>query len=257
MTTQHIVKDKAELSANQLAEYLSASYSRKESILRAAKFQSRETSAARIRYRDARASMARCLASNRLDIGILQPTRDYLQGIIEQSAAGQRNASDFTVSDAKLSLESITAFLGGMNSYTFSGMTFALGDSRPPRLPIEGVAVSVRPDVVVTAVGKQQQPKVGGLLLYLGKGTNREGREAKRKEICETAALLVRLFAEKHLASQGEIDRKLCLSLDVFDQVLHQSPAAYVRRLDNLEAACRGIASQWPAITPPENWPIT
>jgi hypothetical protein len=254
MTTRYIEKPDPDLSANQLAEYLNASFVRQESILRSAKYQSRDSSAHRVRYKESREAISRSLASNRRDASIIQDKITYLQGIIDESSRGRR-ATDFIISDSRLSIEALRAFLGGVNRFNFDGFTFTLGNRRPPRLVLEAVEISVRPDVVITAVNRNQDQLVGGLLSYFSKDADREDRQAVRQEMGLTAATLIHEYASQHLTAQGEPTKRLCLSLDVFGRNVHVAPTSSVRRMENIRAACRSIASRWPSITPPDNWP--
>jgi hypothetical protein len=255
MATEYVDKKSPELSANQLSEFLTATHTRKEGILRQARYIARESSAAPIRYSDVRRAIASYLADPSRNTAGIYGIREKFNNIVESAQAGQQ-MSDFTLSNARLSVEAIDAFLGSLNEIKFGGLSFALGDSHAPRVTIEGVGISVRPDVVVLAKNKKLEPIVGGLLMYFSKDVEKEEKADERKNHGLTAATLVHRYATDHLFDQGVPTQKLCISLDVFAKKPHQAPASNVRRRDNMEAACRSIALHWPTITPPEWWPL-
>jgi hypothetical protein len=213
--TEYIDNTEPELSANQLAEFLGASHTRKEGILRQARYVARESSPARIRYSDARRSIARFLARKIRDFAILQQAKDQFQGIIDGAARGRR-VTDFSLSNAKLSIEAIDPFIGAFNTIELKGLTFTLGEDRPPRISIELVGVSVRPDVIVTSVDGKLRPIVGGILMYFGKNGENEEKINERRTHGLTAATLMHHYAMQHLTPRGMPDRKLCMSLDIF-----------------------------------------
>jgi hypothetical protein len=80
-----------------------------------------------------------------------------------------------------------------------------------------------------------------------------ENSGTKRAEKSRTAAVLVWLFAEKHLASKGNPDRKLCFAFDVFDGSMTAAGANIATRVNNIAAACEEIAHGWSKATPPDD----
>jgi len=248
--------ERPELSANQLSEFIDASPIRKEGILRQARYVARESSPPRIRYSDARRSIAQFLADKVRNFTILNDAKNKCQLIIEESTTGRKQISDFALSDAKLSIESIDAFIGAINPLGLSAMAFTLGEDRPPRLSIEGVAISVRPDVIVTSINTKREPIVGGLLMYFGKnGESDTEKISERRTHGLVSATLVYRYAAQHLSTRGSPERKLCMALDIFVQKIHRTPASNVRRMESIDAACRIAAAMWPGISPPDWWP--
>lgn len=254
MPKRNVMKEDPELTANQLAAYLRASAQRQETILRSAKYQTYDTTAKRIRYKSARTAIARCLASNRSDLKPVFEEKAKITRFLENVESAKEHASDFKINDAKLTIEALDAFVGSLNALPFSQFRFELGQHRPPKIDIEGVAISVRPDLVVLGHNREHEPRAGGLLMYFSKSVD-ESRLGERKEFGVTASTLVYRYAEEHLANKAPGDRRLCFSLDVFAQRAHAAPNSYKRREANIEAACRSISRQWTLIDPPDSWP--
>jgi len=93
------------------------------------------------------------------------------------------------------------------------------------------------------------------LLMYFGKDSEKDEKERERQAHGLTAATLVYRYAVAHLSSRGTPTHKMCISLDVFAKKLYLAPTSNIRRMENIDAACRSIALHWPQITPPEWWP--
>jgi hypothetical protein len=128
--TEYVDNVAPELSANQLSEFLDATHTRKEGILRQARYIARESSPPRIRYSDARRSIARFLTQKIRDFGILQQAKDRSQAVID-GATGGRSVTEFALSNAKLSIEAIDAFIAAFNSLGIATLNFTLGEDRP------------------------------------------------------------------------------------------------------------------------------
>lgn len=119
-------------------------------------------------------------------------------------------------------------------------LTRPAAEPAPPDLDVEGVAVSVQPDLILRHdVG--ERPAVGALKLYFSKA------EPLTKASAGYATSLLLRYVREHLAGAGELVRPAdCLAFDVFQGRLHKAPSGVLRRFDDVESACREIALQWP-----------
>lgn len=243
MSSKTHYKIEPQLSANQFAEYLTATPVRRRGIIRAAKYQD---SPAPIRYSLARRAISRYLSNSHKDLSIILKQKAFFEQELEAHMTGSKILKDFHYSDYNLSLEALDAFLGSFNTIPIPGHTFILGEHSPQKLLIGEVAISVRPDIVVVGTGKDSKPVVGGVLLSFGKDA--ANKEPQRKEFSSTAATLVHMYAHQELADKGVADRKLCLSLDVFGQSIHSCPNSYKTKKANMEAVAEEIRLLWPTI---------
>ena len=112
-------------------------------------------------------------------------------------------------------------------------------DADLPPLELSGVAISVRPEVILRSVDAQGQMRSGLLKLYFSKHTPLD--EASGQYI----ATVLQLFAEQNLQQQGEVDHRLVRVFDVFAGKVFVAPKAQLRRLGDVQLACEEIAARW------------
>jgi hypothetical protein len=123
------------LSANQLAEYLSATPSRRTSIVREAKFP--KTSQVAL-YRDARLAVARQLCA-----GPDGPDQIGVAISRLRERAADLDASSWTIDDCRRSIEVLEAFLRLGNELGLARYEFRTVSGTLPHVLISGVSVSV------------------------------------------------------------------------------------------------------------------
>lgn len=237
------------VSANQLADYLSASPVRRKSIIRDAKFPKQMITAL---YKDARSTIARYLIDPSSGPDIITEAMVRLDG--RENAP---DATDWTRSDCRQSREALDAFLRSFNALGIGRYRFIAPGGALPPLVVAGVSVSISLDAIVEARTRGEIQRMGGLLLTLSKsGVDRESLVSMRarEERAATAAVLCLAACEGMSASNSKADPRLCLSLDVFSQKLISAPAGYKTRRKNIELACEEIADRWGRIDPPDDY---
>jgi hypothetical protein len=231
------------LSANQLAEYLKASSTRRKSIVREAKFPK---VAVVTRYRYARQSLIKYLCD---------PTRSLTtlaESIIDlQDREASLSATPWQKDDYRLSVEAITAFQKAQNSLGLAKLDCYAAMTNPPKLDVAGVDISVWADVLPMRTDKDGTARVGAVMLLFSKS---ESSAKGRDDLCRVSALLAALFAEKHLGFKGAVDPKLCLAIDVFSGKAHRAPATFVKALDNIQNACEEVAMRWEKVEVPADY---
>jgi hypothetical protein len=126
------------ISANELARYLVAGDHAREGIIRRAK---EIATAPVIRYRDLRHGLSGYLA-NPVRPGVMLGN---LEGLLQQKL-DDTSLTPFVREDAAASLEALGSFRRFQNQ--LGGLDFT-AVTRTPALPIEGVAVSIHPDLGV------------------------------------------------------------------------------------------------------------
>lgn len=232
------------LSANQLAEYLEATATRRKSIVRDAKFPK---AAVVTQLKEARTSIAKLLTHPAL-------AGETLVAAAERCVSRESgiNATDWVRQDCKASLEAIDAFhlaqssnVLGLGQFTFRPLA-----PNPPLLEISGVGVSVNLAATVHRTLKGV-PRIGGVMLYLGRP---EASAKVRKERGVTAALLTYLFCQEFLPELGKPDPALCFLLDVFGKAIIAAPARHKRLLGEVHLACEEIVLRWQTIDPPTDY---
>lgn len=227
------------ISANQLAEYVLASPTRRQAILRNAKYA---PTFLVIRYSAAREAICRYLTDDARPIGPLLTAENTL---MQLAASG---GSSFQQNDAALSAEAIKAFRSMSIQNQIPHVTFAANTQPLPKLTISGVDVSIRLDLVARDNGKGL---VGGAILQTSKAV---ASKSWRDDHSKVVASLVWMLSSEHLKALGTVDRKVCMSIDVFGGEFICAPNNYKRKLNDVTASCSEIAALWPTITPPSDY---
>lgn len=229
------------ISANQLAEYVLASPTRRQSILRNAKFS---PTFLVIRYAAAREALCRYLTNDARPLDILVKAES------EQIQLSKSGGSSFQQTDAALSAEAILAFMKARTEFQkqLPFASFTPNNQSLPKLTKAGVDISIRLDLVARNAGKGL---VGGAILQLSKAV---ASKSWREEHGKVVAALIWVLANEHMTPLGKIDRKLCMAVDVFAGKAVTAPSSYKRLLNDLDAACAEIAALWPGISPPPDY---
>lgn len=216
------------ISVNKLGEYLVAAPVRRRRIITD---QKRPSEFIVTRYRDAAEAMIVFLENGAADDGIIEQAIEDL---------GRKAVStDFQEQDRDLSIEALIKFLDMADTIPLDGLDLRRGDPDPQRLQVEGVLISVRPEIVLSGRTRNDDASVGLLKLYLSK------TYPLTDEAGEYVGTVLQHYAACSLANLGIVDYRLCKTLDVFSQRVHTAPRSYRRRLNDIEAACQEIARAW------------
>lgn len=231
------------LSANQLAEYLKASPTRRKGIIKDAKFPRTLIVA---QYKGAREGIGKFICSPERDQGILA---NAIIALTEREA--KLDASDWTKDDSRRSIEAITTFHNSIQQLGINKL-----DCRPivlgqPNLSIGGVEISVSLDATTHRLVSGED-RVGGIICLYSKASETSG--TARADRCKVAAVLALRFATEHLGYMGNADPKLCWALDVMDGKPYRAPDSYKMLLDNMAVSCEEVALRWGTITPPADY---
>ncbi|WBH15148.1 hypothetical protein [Sphingomonas radiodurans] len=233
------IRQQPGISANELARYLVAGDHAREGIIRRAK---EIATAPVIRYRDLRNGLAAYLG----DAARPSATLATLELLLQQKADDQ-SSTGFTREDAQASLEALATFRRFQNQ--LGGFDFKQPGKWAGALPIEGVAVSVYPDLALTQQSRSSS-RYGIALFRLAKGDDQESVNAagKRTEIAKYVATLAYMQASAHCAPDHVAYPALCMSIDVQNQQIVAASNSQTIRVNNIKAACRQIARAWDAL---------
>jgi hypothetical protein len=238
--TQNFVLNIApRISAAKLAEYVVADHARQETIAKQAK---RAPKAIMIPYSRVRDAVPDSLGANGLAVEFLLARAKQLEATECDNDWQQR---DMTLSALALGhlakiapkielegAEKVPVPRGGWGALT-----------------IEGVRVSVQPEVVFSTKHRGGVTKIGAIILNTGKGENLSlGRAgAKFKAGDYLTVLLLRMLATR-LKTIGMPLHTKCYAIDIFREEVYTAPASYKTLLKHIEAACRSIVRQWKEI---------
>lgn len=217
------------ISVNKLGEYMVASAARRRGIIRD---QKRPRDFIVTRYKDAVAPMVSFLEGGGRDDEVLYNAMAALEA--------KRVSTDFQAQDRELSIEALELFLDTADQIPLEGLQ-VLQREQDPYLIVAGVAVSVRPDVIVVRQGSNGDNLVGAIKLCLSKST------PLTIEAGEYVGSMLLRYAQECLPDLGQADHRLCMVVDVFGQNVISAPRAWRKRHNDLEAACQEIATMWPS----------
>ncbi|MGD9814654.1 MAG: hypothetical protein AB7Q23_14285 [Hyphomonadaceae bacterium] len=232
-----------QVSASQMAEYVSASATRRISIRRAARFPKRSVVA---QYDGAREGLVKFLGDGSRSLSHLADADERLL-----RRAARVDASDWMKRDCKLSVEALEAFQRAYNKLGLRALDCRPPPSRQPALDMWPTKVTVTLDVTVHQHRKGEPDGIGGAILLFSKG---EASSKKRIEQSKNVAGLILTYCDRFLSGMGTPDRNLCLAVDVFGGVAHKPPGSFSKGLRDVENSCDEIAALWKATSPPDDY---
>lgn len=142
------IPDTPRISVNKLSEFARAKAHRQRQILRDQKFP---TEYKGMYYREASEAITRCLASSLEDIAAVERSIKVLEQNKPDKIGTQRRVA--------ANIDALESFLLMLDDIDMEGMTPRLGEASPPKLNIQNVEISVRPEIILTVA----QPTSYGL----------------------------------------------------------------------------------------------
>ena len=232
-----------QISASQMAEYVSASPTRQRAIRREAKYPKTSVVA---QYAPARKGLVDFLddASRSLN---------HLASVINRQERRQNSseATDWVKRDSRLSIEAIETFQRSYNRLGFAALDFQALPRRQAHLDIWPTKVSVNLDLIVRQTQRDGSTKIGGAIFLFSKG---EASSKKRIEQSKNAAGLILTYCGNMLGGLGTAEPKLCFAVDVFSGIAHRPPGTFSRGARQMEICATDIAALWDTIEPPPDY---
>jgi hypothetical protein len=231
------------LSANQIAEYISAKASSRKRILRDAKYP---PTMLLIRYDDARAAVIEHLRSN-------GTAKDGLNNAIValQRKADGTSMTDYKKQNCKLSTEAIEAFQISEKKLGMGDVKFKAPNLHTTKLKIGGVSLSVSVDLITQKTGSDGGKTIGGIVLVFSKSG---GAKKDMGQRCPTIAMLVNQLIKQHLEPGDTCDPKMCMAIDIFSGKAYRAKSQQKMLYKDVETSCEEAATMWPTIKPPANY---
>jgi hypothetical protein len=220
------------ISVNKLGEYLVAKPGRRLTIISDQK-NPRDFIVAR--YSSALDAIARSIAKG-CDPLIIREAIEKLYDTTPKSMWHQQ--------DIELSVEALDLFLNLIDDLDLSGFeAVRTGEGGPADLLVEGVTISVRPDLYLR--DKSSKEVCGVVKLSILKGNAPKENEEPDNEAVLYVGAVVHQYANDVLSPVTRISAENCLVIDVFAQRVYEAPKSFKRRRADVAAACREIARGW------------
>jgi hypothetical protein len=222
------------MSINDLALYMVSSDTGRMGIIRRAKVPSTPPL---IRYKDVRAVVRAYLSDINRPVNLLVDAEETFNQRASDSAM-----SSLKQDDAKNSIEVLHAIQRMSNQ--LSAFQFSPAPHRQPKLNLANVEISTQVDLTVSGMIRREQYSGVAILRMTQADTDTETARTKRREMGLYVATLARLHSDQNLGLES-ISNRFCMSIDVQQGELFRAPNSNTRRMNDLENACRFIASIW------------
>jgi len=223
------------ISLNKLGEYAAESKaSRRRRIIRD---QKRPKDFIVPYYDPAREALVNFIAEGEQDTTILKAALAELEV--------RRTDSQWKEQRASSCADALTAFATQFSQILEQGglTARAVAKNTSSYLRVNGVRVSVRPDLLVSGKDGKGKQIAGAIKLHLSKG-----RPLNRGSGCYVATFLHK-FVEEQVASENQhTSRKRCFVLDVFEGRRFSAPRSHIQRRKDLAHACNEISAIWPLV---------
>jgi len=217
------------MSLNKLGEYLTATKpGRRRSIIRAQR-QPKDFIVAR--YTDAEKAIKQFITAPTPDTDMLRRAVASLSAIADGESWSGKNA--------ELCTKALMRFMSIASDIPTNGYTAVTGDNHVPKYHMEGLDISVRPEILLTDPGTGAV--TGAIKLYLIQDPH-----LSDDALTFVSTVLYRYLAE-HLSTEADVDCRNCFVVDVFAGRIFQAPKTYKRNMAHVRAACSEIATLWAA----------
>jgi len=214
------------ISLNPLAEYVFASDSRRETIIRQ---QKKPQKIMIIPYSTARARMRKFFKDGFSYEAIISGI-EYLQG--------KKPEKDFWKNDRKNSIEALRTFIT-LQFPSFKNLKCSFTTKNNKFIFIDDVEIRIAPDLIIRGI-KEGQPFIGGIKFHISKGQQFDRDKAL------LAATALKLFLLKNEATEEEyVDPNFCLSVDVFGERIAPAPKNHIGYEEKIKEACRDLKNRW------------
>jgi hypothetical protein len=232
-----------QVSANQISEYLTASPTRRKSIIRDARFPKNSVVA---QYDRAREGLITFLDDDVRSMKHLAAAKDALE-----KRKARDGATEWLKRDSSSSIEAVDAFQLAYNKLGFSKWLCRRIAGRQPPLSIWPTKVSVNLDLLIRKPVMNGKDKIGGAVFLFSKGETSTKARIDRSKI---VAGLIYTYCGKVLSDMGDADTSLCLAVDIFGHVAHKPPGSFALKLRQCADAADEIADRWKKIAPPPDY---
>jgi hypothetical protein len=218
---------KPRISANKLGEYLKASPARRSAIIKDQKYPKKYIVT---RYSQARSAIIEFFTEGKGDKQVIETK---IQELIEKTYN-----TEFQLKDFQLSVEALQVFTTADLAFNFNSMDLMKCDQNSNKLSIEGVEISVRPEIILR--GKIRKNEfIGAIKIHISK-TNQLSADTGQY----VSTLLLDVL--KATYPNEKVNRQFCITLDIFSGQYFVAPSSFKSVRANIEAACAEIKARWP-----------
>jgi hypothetical protein len=185
-------------------------------------------------YRAATSTMVNFLAG-RLDEAAVVAEMDRLSRV--------RGPKPWNITKARHNATALARFMGIRDRFNFKGRNIIVPPRGPAIVVVNGVSISVYPELLVTGRNGRGDDIVGGLKMYV--------RSEEERFLNVDTAAIMGVLLHKYLSDTfpgRTVDLRSCLTADIFGEAVYTSPGFRVRKMQEIEASCGEIRRTWAEI---------
>ena len=231
----HRLIEKPQMSVRFLADYMAASDQTRRTVLRGCKYRA---IARLVQHDDAKLTVSKYILGGTGDPQLLVSEADYIRNKLADD--------DFDRDCNDINADYVTRFASVAEGIELPKDAQWEKAKQFPAQNINGVRVTFVPNLLTRRVTKKNTVKVGGMMLRYKKGAKLPDETGAYQ-----ASIMHGLLEVYGTASDEEVERTLCLTLDAQTGVMHPAPTNAVSRFNNTKAACATIAEAWDNIKAP------
>ena len=221
------------ISLNKLAEFTTSKPTRQRNILRDQKYP---TDFKGMYYKEASESVAQCIAGGLEDTSILDRTISILEQANPDKIGTQRRIA--------ANIDAIETFQSMLDDIKLEGIVPSLGAQSPPKLTVQNVDISVRPELILRGKGRKGDPLIGAVKLHFPHST------ALGAEPAGYISAVLQDWCKAHMADEGTPTADMCYVIDIGGKKVWSGVKATAQRMRDIESYCQNIAALWPSIVP-------
>lgn len=215
-----------QISLNPLAEYVFASETRKDTII---KQQKKPQIIMVVPYATARARMKKFFKDGFSHEAIISGI-EYLQG--------KKPVKDFWINDRKNSIEALRTFLT-LQFPRFDNLKCSFTTKNNKFWLIDDVEVRIAPDLIIRGV-KDGKRFIGGIKFHISKG-----QQFDREKALIAATALKLFLVQKEATEEELVDSDFCLSVEVFGERITPAPDNHIGFEEKIKEACQDLKKRW------------
>jgi hypothetical protein len=231
----HVERKTPRISLARLADYMAASEQGKRTIAVSCKYQ---PIARLIQYNDAKAILSNYIRSENRKLDDLKEKLEVLKNKICDGHFSQE-VLDHNV-------DCVSRFIALHGEFDFKDYSYERS-VKFPNYELNGMPVSVNPDVLISRTNRQNKEKIGALMIRYSRGKPLDTEIGAYQ-----SAFLYEYFRQPDFHRHGEAEKQLCITLDAYTAVGHEAPGNATYLFKEMAATCASLAERWPNIKPPK-----
>lgn len=217
------------ISLNKLGEYLGATPARRKQILVE---QKKPRTFQVYWYQEASNAIRNALVSGIEVEGTLLERANTLR---------EFGASDHEITRNNTNAEAIEAFVDMINDLSMDDYDFEIYKDTLKEFSFGGVAISIKPDMILKPAGQAKNHKTGSLKLHFSKNSTFSS------DIGQSISSVIYHYMTQ-IQNIDNHSHKYTMLVDIFNKKIHYAKVHYKKTLKEIEAACEEIRLRWDSI---------